>query len=86
MWCEGCAGVTCGEMWSCEGDSTGDSQTSESSLEGRGVTRAACVPLVREEGTGGTWGVSTRPVSLVGGHYLDQGHIHSTKVLTIQGI
>ena len=52
--CEGCAGVSWGEMWSCEGDSTGDSQTSESSLEGRGVVRATCVLLVRDEGTAGT--------------------------------
>ena len=72
--CKGCVGVTCGEGWSCDGDSTGDSQMSESSLEGRGVMRAAWVPMVRVEGTGGAWGVGTRPAILSGGHYLDQGY------------
>ena len=47
---------------------------SESSLEGRGVMRAAWVPMVRVEGTGGAWGVGTRPAILSGGHYLDQGY------------
>ena len=48
--------VSGGINW--DGDSTGDSNISESSLEGRGVVMATALVVLRDEATAGvnTWG------------------------------